>query len=115
RTSMMPPAPLLQSASARQSSTPRSSSLPSSSAAPLAVDRADSTRQRVLRLVVEDGPVSVVELAEELDLTSAGVRRHVAALEEDGLIAAYAGHTIGHVRRGRPARRFVATRRGQAA
>ncbi|MBC7290026.1 MAG: winged helix-turn-helix transcriptional regulator [Actinotalea sp.] len=71
-----------------------------------------STRDRVLRLVVEAGPISVVELAGTLGLTTAGVRRHVAALEEDGSIAVHraARPTPG---RGRPARRWVATEHGQ--
>lgn len=71
-----------------------------------------STRDRVLRLVVEAGPVSVVELATTLGLTTAGVRRHVAALEDEGSIAVHraALPTSG---RGRPARRWVATERGQ--
>ncbi|KGM12227.1 helix-turn-helix transcriptional regulator [Cellulomonas carbonis] len=74
----------------------------------------DSTRERVLRLVVEDGPVSVVELAAALGLTAAGVRRHVAALEVDGKIAAHRS-VLPTAGRGRPARRFVATDRGQAS
>lgn len=72
------------------------------------------TRRRVLRLVVEAGPVSVVELARELDLTAAGVRRHVAALEEAGHVAVFAARPDPG-RRGRPARRWVATSAGQAA
>ncbi len=74
-----------------------------------------STRERILRLVVESGPVSVVELAADLDLTTAGVRRHVDALEEAGQIAV---HAVAHpvpAGRGRPARRYVVTDRGQTA
>ena len=78
-----------------------------------AVDR--STRQRILRLVVEEGPVSVVELAHDLALSAPGVRRHVAALEESGQIAVHAVAVHGEPRRGRPARRYVATDRGQEA
>lgn len=73
-----------------------------------------STRERILRLVVEDGPVSVVELATVLDLTPAGVRRHVVALEESGQIAVHHAPAGGSPRRGRPARRYVATDRAQA-
>lgn len=72
------------------------------------------TRARVLRLVVEDGPVSAAELAGTLGLTSAGVRRHVAALEEDGRIAVHRTPRAAG-RRGRPARRYVATDHGQSA
>ncbi|WP_199421846.1 helix-turn-helix transcriptional regulator [Actinotalea solisilvae] len=74
-----------------------------------------TTRRRILRLVVEAGPVSVVELARDLDLTTAGVRRHVAALEESGEIVVHTAAPAGAPRRGRPARRYVATERGQAA
>jgi predicted ArsR family transcriptional regulator len=73
-----------------------------------------TTRHRVLRLIAAAGPVSVVELAQELDLTTAGVRRHVAALEESGQVAAHAVAAHGQPRRGRPARRFVVTDRGQS-
>lgn len=76
---------------------------------------ADSTRRRILRLVVESGPVSVVELARDLELTTAGVRRHVASLEDGGQITVHAVAAPGAPRRGRPARRYVATERGQAA
>lgn len=76
----------------------------------------DSTRERILHLVVEAGPVSVLELARDLHLTPAGVRRHVAALEEAGQVAVHAARAgRGAVGRGRPARRYVATTRAQAA
>jgi len=73
------------------------------------------TRQRILRLVTEAGPVSVVALARDLALTTAGVRRHVAVLEESGQIVVHATGQPGPVGRGRPARRYVATERGQHA
>lgn len=73
-----------------------------------------STRQRVLRLVVEAGPVSVVELARDLDLTAAGVRRHVAALQDAGQIAVHTTGSPGATGRGRPARHYVATELGQS-
>lgn len=72
-----------------------------------------STRERILRLVVEEGPVSVLQLAADLDLTTAGARRHVAALVDAGEITAHTGQLPGRAGRGRPARRYVATSRGQ--
>lgn len=75
----------------------------------------DTTRRHILRLVVEEGPVSVVQLAQDLALTTAGVRRHVAALEEAGQIAVHAAQVPGRAGRGRPARRYVATAQGQDA
>lgn len=73
-----------------------------------------STRQRILQLIVEEGPVSVVQLARDLDLAGAGVRRHVAALVDAGEIVEHAVPIIGRPGRGRPARRYVATPRGQS-
>jgi predicted ArsR family transcriptional regulator len=74
----------------------------------------DGTRRRILRLVVESGPVAVVELARDLHLTAAGVRRHIAAMEEAGEVAVHRGPAAEPAGRGRPARRYVATDRGQA-
>ena len=91
---------------------PTPAPVPASASAPAEEDC--STRDRILRLIVEDGPVSVVRLAEELDLTAAGVRRHVAALLAAGEIAEHDVPALGR-RRGRPARHYVATARGQAA
>lgn len=74
-----------------------------------------TTRHRILSLIAASGPVSVLELAQDLDLTAAGVRRHVAALEDTGQVAPRTVAAQGRPRRGRPARRFVVTDRGQAA
>ncbi|HZK04774.1 MAG TPA: helix-turn-helix domain-containing protein [Actinomycetaceae bacterium] len=75
---------------------------------------ATPTRDRILDLVITDGPVSAGELAGALDLTSAAIRRHIAALEAEELITAH--ETVGPTtpRRGRPARVYVATPAGQA-
>lgn len=73
----------------------------------------DSTRDQVLRLIMAQAPVTVAQLAAQLDLTSAAVRRHISGLETDGLVVA---HESGHTgMRGRPARRFVATDLAQAS
>jgi len=73
------------------------------------------TRQRVLRLVATAGPVSAAELAAELDLTPAGIRRHLAVLEQTEQVTVHEATATGPARRGRPARRYVVTGRGQAA
>lgn len=73
------------------------------------------TRQRVLQLIAASGPVSAAELAAELDLTTAGIRRHLAVLEHTDQIAVHDGAGTTPARRGRPARRYVVTGRGQAA
>ena len=75
---------------------------------------AESTRRRVLELVASDGPVTAADLAARLGLTSAGVRRHLAQLEEEGTITVHAAPGGAPVRRGLPARADVVTSSGQA-
>src|SRR5689334_24979489 len=72
------------------------------------------TRQRVLQIVATSGPVSAAELAAQLDLAPAGIRRHLGVLEATDQITVHEG-TSAPKGRGRPARRYVVTRRGQAA
>lgn len=74
----------------------------------------ETTREQVLRLIVALGPISPPELADRLGLTPAGVRRHLAILEDGGLIAEhqYTGPAV--IRRGRPARHYITTDAGQA-
>jgi predicted ArsR family transcriptional regulator len=68
------------------------------------------TRDRVLRVVSEEGPVSIPALVASLGLTETAVRRHVENLAAEGLVEARdAG---GPRRRGRPARAWVLTDRG---
>jgi predicted ArsR family transcriptional regulator len=74
------------------------------------------TRQHVLELIAADGPVSAAEIAAGLDLTPAAIRRHLGVLEGTDQIAVHdGGQGNGPARRGRPARRYVATSHGQAA
>lgn len=73
----------------------------------------DTTRDRVLGLIASAGPITASTLAVELGVTPAGVRRHLGALFDSGLIEEHeqAGQ---HVRgRGRPAKSYVATTEGQ--
>ena len=80
-----------------------------------AIEDVDATTQdRVLSLVVEHGPVSAVELAEMLDLTPAGVRRHIAHLERHERIVVHDPAGPEQRRRGRPARYYVATDAGRS-
>ncbi|MDO4664606.1 MAG: winged helix-turn-helix transcriptional regulator [Actinomycetaceae bacterium] len=73
----------------------------------------EPTRQAVLDLIVEKGPVTASILAKILKLTTAAVRRHISALEKDGYIAEHDIATGGSRGRGRPARHYVATPKGQ--
>jgi predicted ArsR family transcriptional regulator len=71
------------------------------------------TRDRVLRVVSQEGPVSIPSLVDRLALTETGVRRHVENLAADGLVEAR--DAAGPRRRGRPARAWVLTDRGHQA
>jgi predicted ArsR family transcriptional regulator len=82
---------------------------------PADVDADAGTRRRVLDIVAADGPVSAAELAADLDLTAAAIRRHLAVLEGEQQIAVHDGGPVGPARRGRPAKRYVVTAAGQAA
>ena len=77
------------------------------------MDSESSTRQRVVRAVLQRGPVSAADLAVELGVTPAAVRRHLDALVLDGRVSARGGASSGQ--RGRPARTYVLTRDGHAA
>jgi predicted ArsR family transcriptional regulator len=71
------------------------------------------TRDRVLRVVSQEGPVSITALVERLGLTETAVRRQVDALHADGLVEPR--EATGPRRRGRPARSWVLTDRGHRA
>lgn len=71
------------------------------------------TRDRVRRAVGEQGPVTASALAKELGLTPAAVRRHLDALEGEGLIVEHEAASVGRRGRGRPARAYVLTTLGQ--
>jgi len=71
-------------------------------------DQEHATRSAILQLVLRQGPISAVQLARELGLAQAGIRRHLNVLESKGLIEER--QTWAPSRgRGRPARYFVAS------
>lgn len=65
-----------------------------------------STRDRVLRTVLEHGPITAAELGRRLGFTPAAVRRHLDRLEEDALIGVKEV-PVKRARAGRPARHYV--------
>src|SRR5690625_5153936 len=71
-------------------------------------DTEAGTRVRVLSLIVELGPITAADLAHELDLTSAAIRRHLAALEAEGRISVQEEVQGTKRGRGRPAKRYIA-------
>lgn len=78
------------------------------------VEQADlGTRQVVLDLIIEKGPVSSGAIARILKLTAAAVRRHITTLEERGMIVIHEPNTGVKKGRGRPSRFYVATDKGR--
>ncbi len=74
-----------------------------------------TTRDRVARTVLENGPVTAAALAEELGVTPAAVRRHLDALLADGLAEEREPRPTAVRGRGRPARLFALTAAGRDA
>jgi predicted ArsR family transcriptional regulator len=62
-------------------------------------ERARGTREEILVLLRRHGRLSAPRLADLLQITSVGVRRHLGLLERDGLVES----TVEKPRRGRPA------------
>jgi predicted ArsR family transcriptional regulator len=78
-------------------------------------DSEAGTRGRVLGVIMAHGAATASEIADELSLTQAAVRRHLTALSEAGLIATRERRSYGTRGRGRPAKVFVPTDRGRDA
>ncbi len=72
-----------------------------------------STRQRVVRSILVDGPSTAAALAERLDLTAAAVRRHLDQLLDDGSVEAREPRSLASRGRGRPAKVFALTEAGR--
>ncbi len=72
-----------------------------------------STRHRVARSILVEGPSTAAALGERLDLTPAAVRRHLDQLVEDGAVEAREPRREAHRGRGRPAKVFALTERGR--
>ena len=72
-----------------------------------------STRRRVARSILVDGPSTAAALADRLGLTPAAVRRHLDQLVEDGSVEAREPRTHTTRGRGRPAKVFALTEHGR--
>lgn len=72
------------------------------------------TRQRVVDLILNDGPQTAKQLAERLELTPAAVRRHLASLLDEGIVTAREERVYGPRGRGRPSKVFALTDAGRA-
>jgi predicted ArsR family transcriptional regulator len=71
------------------------------------------TRERVATTILKNGPSTAADLAVELHLTAAAVRRHLDQLLADGVLEARDQRITGHRGRGRPAKVFVITDSGR--
>src|SRR5580704_12628669 len=74
-----------------------------------------STRARIARLILENGPVTAAGLSTRLNLTPAAVRRHLDNLLADGLIETRTARRPANRGRGRPAKLFAITDVGRSA
>lgn len=72
-----------------------------------------STRDAIARSILENGPTSAVVLGERLNLTPAGIRRHLENLISDGVLEAREPHLGLSRGRGRPSKVFVMTDNGR--
>lgn len=71
-----------------------------------------STRRRVAASILRYGPSTAAQLAERLDMTAAGVRRHLGQLLESGDVEERDTRPSGS--RGRPSKAFALTDIGRA-
>jgi predicted ArsR family transcriptional regulator len=72
-----------------------------------------TTRQRVARSILVNGPSTAAALADRLDLTPAAVRRHLDQLLDDGLVESREPRSQAARGRGRPAKFFALTESGR--
>jgi predicted ArsR family transcriptional regulator len=68
------------------------------------------TRERVLRAISQQGPITAALLAERLGLSDTAIRRHVDNLADAGLIEPH--EAASPRRRGRPAKAYVVSDAG---
>ncbi|MFB9322358.1 helix-turn-helix transcriptional regulator [Cryptosporangium minutisporangium] len=71
------------------------------------------TRDRVARLLLEEGAATTADLSERLGLTPAAVRRHLDAMLAEGRVVSRERPGRGPRGRGRPAKEFVLTDAGR--
>ncbi len=71
------------------------------------------TRERVANTILEHGPSTAADLAQELHLTPAAIRRHLDQLLADGVLMTREQRVVGQRGRGRPAKVYVITDSGR--
>jgi predicted ArsR family transcriptional regulator len=73
----------------------------------------ETTRERVVRSILVNGPSTAADLAERLDLTPAAVRRHLEHLLDEGALEMRDPRPTASRGRGRPAKAFAITETGR--
>ena len=74
------------------------------------------TRDAVAKSILESGPLTAASLAERLQLSPAGIRRHLDALVADGILTEVEPRATRAPRgRGRPARAYALTDAGRGS
>jgi predicted ArsR family transcriptional regulator len=73
----------------------------------------ETTRERVVRSILVNGPSTAADLAVRLDLTPAAVRRHLEHLLDEGALEARDPRPTASRGRGRPAKAFAITEAGR--
>jgi predicted ArsR family transcriptional regulator len=73
----------------------------------------DKTRNQVARAILESGPATAAALAKKLDITPAGIRRHLDSLVTEGVLSARDPYQSLERGRGRPSKVFVMTDSGR--
>ncbi|WP_324192738.1 metalloregulator ArsR/SmtB family transcription factor [Nocardia transvalensis] len=71
------------------------------------------TREAVVRLLLEEGPITATAIGQRLGLSPAGVRRHLDALIESGEARATRSAPWQQKGRGRPAKQYQLTAAGR--
>jgi len=72
------------------------------------------TRQAIVQLLLEEGPITAGQIGDRLGISAAGVRRHLDALMDAGDAQSSAAAAWQHSGRGRPAKRYRLTAAGRA-
>ena len=73
------------------------------------------TRRRIMSAILTSAPVTASQLAKEIRISPAGVRRHIDKLLEEGLVehSSQPSRSTGKAGRGRPAQHYQLTESGR--
>lgn len=77
-------------------------------------ENSQSTRDKIVNIILHEGEMTAAELAERLDLTAAAIRRHLNSLIAQRTIDVQEQKTRGSRGRGRPASVYVLTEEGRS-